>query len=179
MLRKSKSHPELRNALSAAQVRTQMERILASEIFSRSERLSGFLRYVVERTLEGSGHNLKEQVIAQDVFGRVAFDGAADAIVRVEARRLRDKLREYYAETDAEPVLITLPKGSYVPSFERNPATTPVIVPPLNEREPIVLALKRSGRSQLIWVAAGLLVVIGAIAAWYAFRPQPPTPLRV
>jgi Tol biopolymer transport system component len=179
MLRKSKSHPELRNALSAAQVRTQMERILASEIFSRSERLSGFLRYVVERTLEGSGHNLKEQVIAQDVFGRVAFDGAADAIVRVEARRLRDKLREYYAENEGEPVLITLPKGSYVPSFERNPAVTPVIAPTPEEREPIVLRRERRWPKPVTWVAVGLVVVVAAITVWYAFRTQPPTPLRV
>jgi hypothetical protein len=94
MLGGPKRQFESRTLVSAAQVRTQMEKILASEIFARSERLSNFFRYTVERTLEGNGHTLKEQVIAQDVFGRLDFDSAADPIVRVEARRLRDKLRE-------------------------------------------------------------------------------------
>ena len=62
MLREPKSQADARTSPSEAQVRTQMERILASEIFSRSERLSGFLRYVVERTLEGNGHNLKFEI---------------------------------------------------------------------------------------------------------------------
>jgi hypothetical protein len=126
----SKPHLESALGVSAGQVRAQLERILASDLFTRSERLSNFLHYIVDRTLEGNGHTLKEQVIAEDVFTRRNFDSAADPIVRVEARRLRDKLREYYAGAERQPVIITVPKGSYVPSFERNPATIPVIVPP-------------------------------------------------
>ena len=106
-------------------VRAQLEKILASECFSRSERLSSFLRFVVEETLQGRGDTLKEPVLAHELYGReVDFDGA-NPIVRVDARRLRDKLREYYADRAADPVVISLPKGSYVPAFELAEAPSP------------------------------------------------------
>src|SRR5213083_2638435 len=94
-------------------VRSQLERMLASGIFTRSERLSAFLRYVVEQKLGGQGDGLKEQVLGRQLYAKgPEFDGAADPIVRVDARRLRDKLREYYAEFPRDPILILLPKGS-------------------------------------------------------------------
>ena len=106
-------------------VRLQLERILENPLFKRSTRLSAFLRYVVEQTLAGRGDGIKEQILALELYGRNSdFDGGLDPIVRVDARRLRDKLREYYAESPGEPVIITLPKGSYVPAFEL-PKTTP------------------------------------------------------
>src|SRR5262245_58265786 len=101
-----------------SRVRDQLERILASDIFTRSERLSAFLRYVVEQTLNGQGSVLKEQVLGIELYGKDhAFDRTVDPIVRVDARRLRDKLREYYAESPRDPIVISLPKGSYVPTF--------------------------------------------------------------
>src|SRR5262245_21348114 len=79
-------------------VRAELDRILASELFTRSGRLSSFLKFIVDRTLAGQGESLKEQVIAVELYGKgTDFDTAADPIVRVDARRLRDKLREYYA----------------------------------------------------------------------------------
>ena len=85
-------------------VRAELDRILASEIFSRSDRLSAFLRFIVEQTLSGQGDSLKEQVIAEELYGKGAdFSTAADPIVRVDARRLRDKLREYYASAPRGP----------------------------------------------------------------------------
>jgi hypothetical protein len=100
-------------------VRLQLDRILASALFTRSPRLTAFLRYVVEQTLAGRGDGLKEQVLALELYGRGGdFEAGLDPIVRVDARRLRDKLREFYAESPGEAVTITLPKGSYVPVFE-------------------------------------------------------------
>jgi hypothetical protein len=117
-------------------VRTQLERILTSETFVRSERLSQFLRFVVEETLRGDGGGLKEAVIGRELYGRGAdFDTATDPIVRRDARRLRDKLREYYSESTCDPILITLPKGTYVPVFERNPALPPLVVRPFPKSE--------------------------------------------
>ena len=111
--------PELQRPLSDSLVRSQLENVLASELFSRSERLSAFLRFVVEETLNGHGETLKEPVLAHQLYGKEAdFDGATNPVVRVDARRLRDKLREYYADRTGDPVLISLPKGSYVPAFE-------------------------------------------------------------
>ena len=102
----------------SALVRAELDRILASEIFSRSDRLSAFLKFIVERTLEGQGDALKEQVIALELYGRGSdFNTAADPIVRVDARRLRDRLREYYASAPPASVVITVPKGSYTPVF--------------------------------------------------------------
>ena len=102
-------------------MRAELDRILASEIFSRSDRLSAFLKFIVDQTLNGHGDSLKEQVIAEELYGKGAdFSTAADPIVRVDARRLRDKLREYYASATEDPVVISVPKGSYTPAFEIN-----------------------------------------------------------
>jgi TolB-like protein/Tfp pilus assembly protein PilF len=118
---------ESQHRVPHALVRSQLETVLASELFSRSERLSGFLRFVVEETLNGRGETLKEPVLAHQLYGKEAdFDGAISPIVRVDARRLRDKLREYYANRPSDPVVISLPKGSYVPTFERFGGTSSV-----------------------------------------------------
>ena len=110
--------------MDAQRVRLQLGRILASAAFADAERARRFLRYVVERKLEGREAEIKESVIALEVLGRNAsFDPKADPIVRVEAGRLRDRLGAYYeAEGGADPILILLPKGRYVPEFmERRP----------------------------------------------------------
>jgi hypothetical protein len=78
-------------------IRAQLERILSSEVFSRSGRLVRFLRFSVEQALSGNGDSLKEQTIGIEVFDRKSdYDPRIDPIVRVEARRLRSKLRTYY-----------------------------------------------------------------------------------
>lgn len=105
--------------LEAQAVQRQLERILASAGFSRNERLSGFLRFVVQGHLEGKDQELKESVIAVEVFGRSpGFDSRLDPVVRTEAVRLRARLRDYYAkEGKADALVIELPKGGYVPRF--------------------------------------------------------------
>ena len=116
---KTDCRPRIGGPVPDTLVRSQLENLLASELFSRSERLSAFLRFVVEETLNGRGETLKEPVLAHQLYGKEPdFDGASNPIVRVDARRLRDKLREYYADRTADPVVISLPKGSYVPAFE-------------------------------------------------------------
>ena len=111
---------QARRDLPDAVVRAQLERILASEVFSRSQQLRRFLSFIVEQRLAGQGHSLKESVLAHELYGKgTDFDGGTDPVVRVDARRLRDKLREY-DEGRSDPVVISLPKGSYVPVFEAN-----------------------------------------------------------
>src|ERR1700752_5305227 len=69
----------------------------ASAGFSRNERLSRFLRFVVEGHLDGKDNELKESVVAIEVFGRRPdFDSRLDPVVRTEAARLRARLSEYY-----------------------------------------------------------------------------------
>ncbi|MEZ5351856.1 MAG: tetratricopeptide repeat protein [Bryobacteraceae bacterium] len=100
-------------------VKAQLEKILASELFKRSPQLSRFLTYVVTDTLEQKGEGLKEYEIGRQVFQKPeSFDVRLDPIVRVEARRLRGRLTEYYAgEGEHDPVLIDLGKRGYRPAF--------------------------------------------------------------
>ena len=101
------------------QIKTTLANILASELFSQSERQQRFLRYIVEQGLAGNESKINQYSIGIDVFDRDAsFDPAIDSIVRVEAGRLRSKLREYYSSTgQMEQVRIDVRKGSYSASF--------------------------------------------------------------
>lgn len=98
-------------------VRAQLDRITGSEIFRRAERQCRFLRYIVEQRLNGNTDRLKGYTIGIDVFDREDdFDPNQDSIVRVEAGRLRTKLRDYYQDFGtSDPVLIDLPRGTYAP----------------------------------------------------------------
>jgi adenylate cyclase len=101
-------------------IRQQLDRILHSGPFLQSRRRTRFLEYLVNETLAGRGERLKGYNVALEVFDRPeTFDPVFDPVVRVEAARLRDKLREYYgADGQSDPILIDLPKGSYTPQIE-------------------------------------------------------------
>ena len=107
--------------LQTEALRLQLERVLASTGFARNERLTRFLRFVVERHLEGKDSELKESVIAIEVFGRKpGYDPKQDSIVRSEAARLRGRLAEFYAgQGRSDAMVIELPKGGYVPVFRK------------------------------------------------------------
>jgi hypothetical protein len=94
-----------------------LEKILAHQLFSRSERMVRFLRLTVERALAGQADGLKEYLLGVEVFDRKAsYDPRVDPIVRVEARRLRSKLKAYYeGDGSADPVLIEFVSGGYAP----------------------------------------------------------------
>ena len=102
------------------EIRAQLDRVLASEVFATATRLQRFLRYVVERSLAGEGDELKEYAIGLSVFDRNdQYDPRIDSIVRVEAGRLRTKIDEHYNGAGAaDPVLIRIPRGTYAPIFE-------------------------------------------------------------
>src|SRR5215831_20276316 len=104
-------------------VRVQLGKILSSPVFANSPRMSRFLRFVVETTLDAKSESIKEYVIAIEVFEKAEdYDPQADSTVRTEATKLRSRLARYYdAEGREDPVVITIPKGSYVPKFaDRN-----------------------------------------------------------
>lgn len=112
--------PALLNGVPAAAVRSELDRILGSRVFLHSQRIRRFLQFVVEECLLGRQHRLKEYLIGIEVFNRMeVFDPRVDSIVRVEARRLRSKLEEYYLTEGRENELrIELRKGSYIPLVE-------------------------------------------------------------
>jgi hypothetical protein len=80
-----------------------------------------FLSFVVETTVNGNAGYLKETTIGVSVFGRTPdYDPKTDSVVRSQAWRLRSKLNKYYqAEGAEDPVIIDVPRGSYVPVFVR------------------------------------------------------------
>ena len=109
-----------RDAPGEADVRRELDHLLASPHLQASERRRAFLRHVVEETLAGRGDRLKGYSIALAVFGRdESFDTQSDPVVRLEARRLRRDLDSYYvAGGSHDPVRISIPKGGYLPVFE-------------------------------------------------------------
>lgn len=102
------------------QIRDALDKILDSKGFSNSERMRRFLRYTVGQTLRNQPDQLKEYAIGMEVFDRTAgYDPRVDSIVRVEARRLRSKLKAYYAgEGKEETIRISFRPGSYIPAIE-------------------------------------------------------------
>lgn len=111
-----------RAAPLASMVREQVERLRASPSFHGSDRLMALLEYVVDETLAGRGHELKEVVIGNAVYQRdPPYDPRIDSTVRVEARRLRKKLDEHFSsEGFYDAIIISIPSGSYAPVFEAN-----------------------------------------------------------
>ena len=106
------------------EIRKQLGRIVASEALRGSLRLTRFITFVVEATLAGMGDRIKAYTIAIEALGRGSnFDPQSDPIVRVEAGRLRQALARYYAAAGRDdPLVIELPRGTYVPSFRRRGA---------------------------------------------------------
>ncbi len=167
---------------TAEEIGRQLERILSSNEFHAPKRGRSFLAFVVNETLAGRSEFLKAFTIANVVFGRDAsFDPQNDPVVRIEAGRIRRALERYYlvAGTDDE-VVLTVPKGGYVPRFEYAHGG-PVEValadepqkPPVKEPEPVAFAPteKRRGGSLLVLglaVAIALLFIFAAVlpATW-------------
>jgi hypothetical protein len=100
-------------------IRGQMELIVASPLFSHSKRFPNFLRYTVERALNGEAGHLKERTIGVEVFGRDPnYDTNLDPVVRMTAVEIRKRLAQYYKSPGRETeIRIDLPAGSYIPEF--------------------------------------------------------------
>jgi TolB-like protein len=149
-----------------AAIRAQLQRILASPLFSNARRLSHFLQFVVDRSIDGQAGEIKEYPIAVEVYGRSpSHDPKTDSIVRAEASRLRAKLREYYDTVGRDdPVLIELPKGNYNPAFRLN-SSSGVSEP---DRPPEPLA-----RTKIRWqwgAAAAVLLFAAVAVIWWPVR---------
>ncbi len=135
--------------LEQEQVRASLSNMLACPLFAGSPRQARFLDYLVTNTLAGDADRLKGYTIAVEVFDRKDdFDPSLDAIVRVEATRLRNKLREYYDTYGKQDnVRIDFPKGGYAlelalqHSQPENSVVSPVKFPALVEDKPALAVL--------------------------------------
>lgn len=123
-------------SLSAEEIRAALQRMVASADFPATERNRRFLVYVTEKTLAGKHEDVTGYNVATEVFGRPAdFNPTTDPIVRIEAAKLRRDLETYYLKSGASgSVKISLPRGGYIPLFERGnaeaPSGRPVVLDP-------------------------------------------------
>jgi len=142
--------------IDPASVRAHLVNILASPGFANADRLRRFLELTVEAHLNGESAKIKEYVIGREVYDRDDnYAPRLDPIVRVEARRLRQRLTEYYAGPGLDEKLrIDFPKGSYAPVI---PSPQPVAF------------TRHKGR----WLLAAAVIAV-ALAAWFFTRPAIP-----
>ncbi len=110
--------------VSSADMRAALASVLKDERLTHTERLRGFLTYIVEEEIEGRGGEIRGKTIAQDVYGRVPSDGPdPENVVRVDARRLRQILELHYKGSGRnDPVQLHLDSGGYRPRFEAKDA---------------------------------------------------------
>ncbi|MCU1321311.1 MAG: WD40-like beta Propeller containing protein [Acidobacteriaceae bacterium] len=169
--------------LDQTKLRAQVERLAASAEFARADRMVQFLRYVVEKTLEGETIALRERQIGIEVFERpLDWDPKLDNIVRSEARRLRGKLEAYAASNDPdETVRITIPTGGYGVRFEElyseaaasvEPPATRVHIaqppPPVSSGDILQLPSGRRAVNRVWFSVVGVVCLISALCVvWF------------
>ncbi|MCA1371908.1 hypothetical protein I6F15_32410, partial [Bradyrhizobium sp. BRP14] len=155
-----------------AEILAQLDRVRLSAEFDAPERARKFLAYVIEETIAGRAERIKAYSIATEVFGRDAsFDAQTDPTVRIEAGRIRRALERYYLVAGRDdPIVIRMPKGAYVPTFERR----------VYERTEVVTGAGAGpnssvGSSRLGWIwvgTAALAFALGGLAANALLRPN-------
>ncbi|HTY85149.1 MAG TPA: hypothetical protein VMB19_13075 [Silvibacterium sp.] len=147
-------------------VAAELERVLASPVFETAGRSRSLLKFVVEETLSGRADHLKEYTIGAEALDKgPSFDPRTDPIVRAEVSRLRNRLERYYAaEGQTDQVIISLPRGTYIPHFlkrnEKEVETQPAEKPPV-------------ATSRFPWFVAATAVVVCAFAAGVIFPWHP------
>lgn len=171
---------ESRRPLAPHTVRDELEKILASATFASANRSQRFLRYVVESSLKENDEPPKEYAVAMEVFDRdSSYDPAIDATVRVEAGRLRSRLRDYYADAGRnDPVIIEIPRGAYRATFSERASqngsaeTVPsATAPPPNPVSPA--PAKRSPGliiRSFLWGLAAVLAIIAILGTVELYR---------
>ncbi len=167
--------PHPRNALSPDSIEAQLARLLASSQFSGAGRLSAFLKFVVRKTVGGHSDEIKEYTIGTEVFGRPeSFDPRLDTIVRVQASNLRRRLVDYYAMGGAsDPVVIELPRGSYVPSIHAR--DLPPEVEEANSPPEVPASISARSGIRPVWTGIGIasVILIGVAIYWAFGRARP------
>jgi len=149
--------------IATPEIRDALARVEGSRLFANSKRLTELLRFVVEAHLRGDTEGLKQTAIGIDLYGRdPSYDPKLDGIVRTHARRLRERLIEYYGSEGAhDPLVIELPRGRYVPAFQR--------------REPSTGETEQAGRPAGVRHIAGDLDLDFLEATDAGNQPQQPT----
>lgn len=151
----------------ADECRAQLNRILSSPDFESTDREHRFLAYIVEETLAGRGGRIKAYSIAVEVFGREqSFDAQNDPIVRIAAGHLRRALERYYLTAGrSDTIVITIPKGCYVPSFAFSDENAPAPSqeqPPASAPGPAAAVATGANTGRPIFFWRGMIAGLGA-----------------
>jgi Tol biopolymer transport system component len=157
-----------------SEVQAQLERILASSVFSASARSAQFLRFCVEQSLQGNQDQIKESTVAVEVFGRTPdYNPRTDPIVRVHAKRLREKLDVYYtAQGTHDPIRITIPKGGYIPQAVRTLPVTKIDFSdwPSDKTDKLHAAtIQNISKTKALWFSRVTIVLLLMIIAAIVF----------
>lgn len=153
------------------EVRAELQAVLHSSAFERSERLQKFLRYICDLTIRGEGGRINEYLIGSEVFLRgPEYSPSEDSVVRRQAHSLRQKLQEYYAgEGSAHALRIELPVGRYVPSFRRIMETPPPPSPVLRPIKPL----------RPLWAIAPVAAIVLLAAGYFLGMRSAPPPATI
>lgn len=154
--------PEQRkdNHSDSATLRETLDQLLASKTFSRSGQLRRVLLYLREVATSTDPSVWSETSIGANAFGRKDFNPRLDTIVRVEMRRLRQKLDEYYAVEGAElPLRLRFERNTYRPYV-----TT--YVPPAVELAPLPPPANRFWTGVAVGSVSLALVALAAGLVW-------------
>lgn len=109
----------LTREIETANIKQELNRILGSKSFTKSPILSRFLRFIVDKSLDGNANQIKEYTVGRSVLDKPHnFNPQTDASVRIHAIRLRKMLEEFYHENPHNgSIRISIPKGAYSPAF--------------------------------------------------------------
>jgi len=166
--------------------KAELDAILSSGLFAHAPSLAQFLSYICSKYLDGEASQIKEYNIAVEALGRTPdFDQKRDSIVRVEAHRLRKRLRQYYEEEGAShSIQIVIPAGQYVPQFvlqedaraamvqterpddEIESLDAPLNVPLAPLPQAVAVHSPVTPRRRLVWLAGAAMVVVLILAVW-------------
>jgi hypothetical protein len=149
--------------IGAEECRALVQRVVSSRGFEKSARMRDLLAYVCNRALDDGVVDIHEHEIGCAVFGRSEdYDTGEDNIVRVNASQVRKKLEAYFAaEGAAEPIVLELPKGKYVPVFRERPEVKAPAPPAI--AEPRSLPERLTGSAVYALAALSLLLTIACI----------------
>ena len=176
------------SAVDTEQARAEVDAVVASGIFAKAPSLAQLLKYVCTKYFDGQSSQIKEYNIAVEALGRPpSFDQKKDSIVRVEAFRLRKRLKQYYENEGLDhPVRIVIPPGQYVPQFLENAPAAPgseapastceedaplLVLPPVSTAELCVVSPKPPAATWTRRIAfVGLpLVSLAVVASVFLF----------
>ena len=140
----------------------QIDTVVASKELHGADSLCKLLRYLANHAMDLPGEPLKEYKIATEVFGRSSdFDPQLDSIIRVQAGRLRSRLAKYYESEGAhDPIVVELPKGSYVLSFHHRGKATSKIHESVSSERGRQEARLTSGRLGIVVVVLSILLLV-------------------